>query len=77
MFGVPGVRVLAAEGERGEGLRLTVETDRQVGSCHGCGVLAVPHGRRVHLLHDAPFGHRRVRVAWRKLVWRCLRRARW
>ncbi len=71
MFGGPGVRVLAAERD-GVGLRLTVETDRQVEGCHGCGVLAVPHGRREHLLHDAPFGHRRVRVVWRKRVWRCL-----
>jgi transposase len=71
MFGVPGVRVLTAERDAG-GLRLTVETDQQVEGCHGCGVLAVPHGRREHLLHDAPFGHRRVRVAWRKRVWRCL-----
>ncbi len=68
MFGVPGVRVLAAEYERGGGLRLTVETDRQVEGCHQCGVLAVPHDRRQHLLHDAPFGHRHVRVAWRKRV---------
>jgi hypothetical protein len=45
MFGVPGVRVLAAERDGG-GLLLTVETDRQVEGCHGCGVLAVPHGRR-------------------------------
>jgi hypothetical protein len=30
MFGVPGVRVLTAERDGG-GLRLTVETDRQVG----------------------------------------------
>ncbi len=72
MFGVPGVRVLAAERETGGGLRLTVETDQQVEGCHGCGVLAVPHGRREHLLHDAPFGHRRVRVSWRKRMWRCL-----
>lgn len=31
-----------------------------------------PRGRREHLLHDAPFGHRQVQVAWRKRVWRCL-----
>jgi transposase len=74
MFGVPGVRVLTAEQERG-GLRLTVETDQQVEGCHHCGVLAVPHGRREHLLHDAPFGHRRVRISWRKRVWRCLKPA--
>ena len=63
---------LAAERDHGGGLRLTVETDRQTEGCHGCGVLAVPHGRREHLLHDAPLGHRRVRVVWRKRVWRCL-----
>ncbi len=72
MFGVPEVRVLAAEREQGGGLRLTVETDQQDEGCHRCGVLAVPHGRREHLLRDAPFGHRRGRVAWRKRVWRCL-----
>jgi transposase len=71
IFGVSGVRVLAAERECGGGLRLTVETERQVEGCRGCGVLAVPHGRREQLLRDAPFGHRRVRVAWRKRVWRC------
>ncbi len=71
MFGVPGVRVLRAERDAG-GVQLVVETDRQVEGCHGCGVLAVPHGRREHVLHDAPFGHRRVRLRWRKRVWRCL-----
>jgi hypothetical protein len=71
MSGVPGVRVLAAEPERGGGLRLTVETDQQDEGCRRCGVLALPHGRREHLLHDAPFGHRHVRVMWRKRVWRC------
>jgi transposase len=43
-----------------------------VEGCHRCWVLEVPHGRREHVLHDAPFGHRRVRIAWRKRVWRCL-----
>ena len=33
---------------------------------------AVPNGRREHLLHDAPFGRRRVRVACGKRVRRCL-----
>jgi len=70
MFGVPGVRVLAAQPEP-DGLCLTVETDQAVAGCRSCGVLAVAHGRREQLLHDAPFGHRRVRVRWRKRVWRC------
>jgi transposase len=34
-------------------------------------VLATLHGRREQQLHDAPFGHRRVLVRWRKRVWRC------
>ena len=72
MFGVPGVRVIAAEREPGGGLLLRAETDRQVEGCHQCGVLTVPHGRREQLLHDAPFGYRRVRISWRRRVWRCL-----
>ena len=58
MFGVPRVRVLATQSD-GVGLRLTVETERQVEGCRGCGVRVVPHGRREHLLHDdvrAPAG---------------------
>ncbi len=70
MFGVAGVRVLDAEADE-RGLRLTVETERRVQGCGDCGVLAVLHGRREHLLHDVPFGHRRVLVRWRKRVWRC------
>jgi transposase len=70
MFGVPGVRVLDARADE-RGLRLVVETDSQVEGCRDCGVLAVLHDRREHRLHDAPFGHRRVLVVWRKRVWRC------
>lgn len=64
MFGVPGVRVLAAVAEP-DGLGLVVETDQTVAGCRGCGVLAAAHGRREQVVHDAPFGHRRVRVRWR------------
>ncbi len=70
MFGVPGVRVLAAERDA-RGVRLTVETDREIDGCPRCGVVAAAHARRTQVLHDAPFGHRRVRVLWRKRVWRC------
>ena len=70
MFGVPGVGVLAA-GELGGELHLLVETTRQVEGCRSCGVVAVAHGRREHLLRDAPFGHRPVVVMWRKRIFRC------
>ncbi len=53
-------------------LRWTIEADRQGEGCHGCCVLATAHGRREHLLHDAPFGQRRVRIGCRKRVRRCL-----
>jgi hypothetical protein len=43
---------LAAERD-GNGLRLAVETERQVEGCHERGVLAVPRGRRKHMPHDA------------------------
>ncbi len=46
MFGVPGVRVLAA-GRDDAGLDLTVETDQALEGCRRCGVLAVAHDRRV------------------------------
>ncbi len=70
MFGVPRVRVLTAERDP-LGLNLTVETDQELEGCRRCGVVAVPHDRREHVLHDAPFGRRRVRVRWRKRVRRC------
>ncbi len=62
--------MLAAERDA-RGVRLTVETEREVDGCACCGVVAATHGRRLQVLHDAPFGHRRVRVLWRKRVWRC------
>ena len=73
MFGVSGVRVLAAGEVDGE-LQLLVETTEQVQGCRACGVVALAHCRREHLLRDAPFGHRPVVVMWRKRVYRCAER---
>ena len=70
MFGVPGIRVLAAGEVDGE-LHLLVETTDRIGGCRSCGVVAVAHRRREHLLRDAPFGHRPVVLMWRKRVFRC------
>ncbi len=70
MFGVPGIRVLDAHGD-GRLLTLTVETVDTLTACGVCGVVARAHGRRKQRLRDAPYGHRRVLVVWRKRVWRC------
>ena len=39
--------------------------------CPDCGVVAVGHGRRVQVLHDAPSFGRPVGVRWAKRIWRC------
>ena len=46
IFGVCGVRVLAAERDP-VGLELTVGTDQTLEGCRRCGVLAVPHDPRL------------------------------
>jgi hypothetical protein len=55
MFGVPGIRVLAA-GEVGGELHLLVETTAETSGCRCCGVVATAHRRREHLLRDARSG---------------------
>lgn len=52
-------------------VRVDVETDVDLTGCPDCGVVAVGHGRRVRVLHDAPCFGRPVRVWWRKRIWRC------
>ena len=56
----------------GDGLIVTVESPPDLVGCHGCGVLASSHGRRIHDLIDAPSLGRPVRVRWRKRTWSCL-----
>ena len=53
-----------ATGEDGSVL-LEVESDDVLTGCPDCGVVAIGHGRRVQLLHDAPCFGRPVRVRWR------------
>ncbi|NYI60256.1 transposase [Cellulomonas soli] len=50
---------------------VTVETDQVLAGCPACGVVAVGHGRREHLLADAPLFGCPVQVRWRKRIWRC------
>lgn len=70
MLGLPGFMVLAA-GEYGGELELLVETISTVSGCEGCGVVAIPHGRREHVVRDVPSGGRPVTLVWRKRIWRC------
>jgi len=48
-----------------------VESNQTLTGCPDFGVVAVGHGRRVQVLHDAPCFARAVRVRWFKRIWRC------
>jgi len=71
MFDVSGLHVLDVEIDERQRLVLTVESDQIEHGCPGCGVFAVGHGRRVHVVHDAPCFGRVTVVRWVKRVWRC------
>lgn len=71
MFDVPGMHVLDVELDDRQRLVLTVESERVEHGCPSCGVLAVGHGRRVHVVHDAPCFGRVTVVRWLKRIWRC------
>jgi hypothetical protein len=53
LFNVAGMHVVDVVHDVGS-LLVTVESDRDVGACPACGVVAVGHGRRVHSVADAP-----------------------
>ena len=71
MFGVEGMHVLDVTTGQDGVLVLDVESDQVLTGCPDCGVVAVGHGRRVQVLHDAPCFGRPVRVRWSKRIWRC------
>ena len=72
MFDVPGMHVTEVQVDDQQRLVLTVESDQLEHGCPGCGVLAVGHGRRCRVLHDAPSLGRVTVVRWLSRVWRCL-----
>lgn len=72
IFDVPGMHVLEVEVDDQQRLVLTVESDQLEHGCPGCGVLAVGHGRRCRVLHDAPSLGRVTVLRWLSRVWRCL-----
>jgi transposase len=70
LLGLADVRILQIEQGPG-GLRITIETVNALEGCHGCGVVAIGHGRDVRTLRDIPIGGRPVELVWRKRVWIC------
>src|SRR5829696_2307063 len=71
MFDVARMHVLAVAVDEKDRLVLSVESDRVEHGCPSCGVLAVGHGRRLHVLHDVPCFGRVTLVRWLKRIWRC------
>jgi transposase len=71
MLGLPGFVLLAVSQVDGE-LEQAIETTSVEEFCRGCGVQAVPHGRRPVRVRDLPVAGRPVTLIWVKRVWRCV-----
>ena len=71
IFDVPDMHVVDVEVDDEQRLVLTVESGRLEAACPACGVMAVGHGRRVRLLHDAPCFGRVTLLRWLVRMWRC------
>jgi transposase len=70
VLGLDGFVLLAA-GVIGGEVELLVETPQTVTGCPACGGQASAHGRRDHLVRDAPVAGLPVAIMWAKRVWRC------
>ena len=70
LVGLTGVRVVAVAAGR-RLLTVTVESPPGPMGCPACGVVAVSHGRRTHVVIDTPCFGRPVRLRWRKRTWSC------
>ena len=71
IFDVVGMHVLDVEVDDLQRLVLTVESGQLEAACPGCGVMAIGHGRRARMVHDAPSFGRVTLVRWLVRVWRC------
>jgi transposase len=69
-LGLGGFALLASAVVGGE-LELLVETTETVTGCPSCGLVATAHGRREHLVREAPLAGVPVAIMWAKRVWRC------
>jgi transposase len=72
IFDVLGMHVTEVQVDDQQRLVLTVESDQLEHGCPGCRVLAVGHGRRCRVLHDAPSLGRVTVLRWLSRVWRFL-----
>ena len=70
MLGLAGFVVLEARQVDGE-LELLIETSAGRVGCPECGVIAWSHDRREVLVRDVGAFGQRVRLRWRKRIWRC------
>jgi transposase len=71
IFDVPDMHVLDVEIDDQQRLVLTVESGQTEAACPACGVMAVGHGRRLRVLHDAPCFARVTLLRWLVRIWRC------
>jgi transposase len=71
IFDVPNMHVLEVEVDSQQRLVLTIESGQVEAACPACGVMAVGHGRRVRILHDAPCFARITLLRWLVRIWRC------
>jgi transposase len=71
IFDVPDMHVLTVEIDNQHRLVLTIESGQLEAACPACGVMAVGHGRRVRILHDAPCLGRVTILRWLVRMWRC------
>jgi transposase len=71
IFDVPDMHVLEVEIDDQQRLVLTIESGQMEAACPACGALAVGHGRRVRVLHDAPCFARVTLLRWLVRIWRC------
>src|SRR5215213_3331098 len=71
IFDVPDMHVLDVEIDDQQRLLLTVESGQLEAACPACGVMAVGHGRRLRVLHDAPCFARVTLLRWLVRIWRC------
>lgn len=65
LVGLDGFRLSAVSEAYGE-LEQAVETTATTAWCTGCGVRAVPHGRRHVRVRDLPSAGRAVTLLWLK-----------